>query len=151
MGNRGGLSRRQFLGRTAVVGGAVVWAVPTVELLTAGRAFAAGGSSNTGDPGNPGNPGTPGTPGNPTNPGNPSDPGNPNSPDLPTTVEGETITKPVTSIAGGKLSGDLPFTGANAPTGKVLEVAGGLVAAGAVLNHLSRRGEDGDGETEPTG
>jgi hypothetical protein len=67
-------------------------------------------------------------------------------------VEGQTFTQPnATTSAGGGLSADLPFTGSNAPTGKALEVAGGLVAAGAVLRHLSRRSGDDDGETEPTG
>jgi hypothetical protein len=37
-----GLSRRDFIRRSAVVGGAAIWAVPLVETLGETRAFAAG-------------------------------------------------------------------------------------------------------------
>jgi hypothetical protein len=113
------VTRRRFLTHGALLGGALVWAVPVVEVLSTGRAFAATGSSVTPTP-PPDDDELPFTDPGPDDPAGVSDlSDDPTDPDTP--------------------AGELAFTGPAVPVRPAVEIAVGLVAVGAALNHLAGR------------
>jgi hypothetical protein len=128
-----GYSRRAALKRGAVVGGAVVWAVPAVQAISMISASA----ENPSAPQPPANPPTPGTPTTGQTP-----PVVQSTPAVSAPVAG-TNTAPAASVATATTTaqgGKLAYTGVDALP--MATVGVGLVAAGAALTAVARRRDD---------
>ena len=147
-----GATRRDFLKRSAIVGGAV-WAIPAVQMVSMSAAHADSPSA-------PSNPGTPSTPGNPAGPpGNPAVPPSGPVAEIPPTA-GAPIAQPAvlpatqpavspnTAVLGTQVQATLPKTGADFPVGATLALGAGLVAAGGAAVVSSRSKPVADGASE---
>jgi hypothetical protein len=151
-----GATRRDFLKRSAIVGGAV-WAIPAVQMVSMSAAHADSPSA-------PSNPGTPSTPGNPAvPPGNPVVPPGGPSTELPPTG-GAPIAQPAvlpatqpavspnTAVLGTQVQAagaTLPKTGADFPVAATLALGAGLIVAGSAAVASSREQPATDGDTDP--
>jgi hypothetical protein len=104
-----------------IVTGALIWAVPGVQILSSG-AFATAGS---GQPG-PSDPGQPATGGSGTS---------------PVAVLGETFGQDPggTQVLATHDAQTLPETGPGLPIEGAVEAAAGMIATGALLTYLARR------------
>jgi LPXTG-motif cell wall-anchored protein len=145
-----GSTRRDFLKKTAVVGGAV-WAVPAVQMVSMTAAHADSPSA----PSSGGNPGTPSNPGNPQNPpGNPVTPPGGEVTPLPPATENAPAVQPAVqpavapenvAVMGTQVQGTLPKTGPDFPVSSTVALGAGLIAAGGAAVAASRRKPAADG------
>jgi hypothetical protein len=142
MESNSGITRRDVLKRGAVAGGAVLWAVPVVQVIgrTASHAEAAsgGGGTPTSHP-TPTATGTGGPAPAPTTPTG-TTPANVLPTELsqvPTpTVQGISCEQPPPAVAP---TATLPFTGAAVPVTGTVALGAGLVATGVAAVAATRR------------
>lgn len=138
-----GLDRRTALKRGALVGGALVWAVPVVQAVSLTAAHAENPSAPP--PNNPPNNPPEQPPNNPPN--NP--PGTNVPPNQPPT-QGQPFAPPAgsaTPTPSGR-TGQLAFTGPGLPVVPTVAVAASLIATGAAAQAVGRR-RTPDGEPGP--
>jgi hypothetical protein len=143
MESNSGITRRDVLKRGAVAGGAVLWAVPVVQVIGMSASHAAAASGGGGGGGGGGGTTTP----TPTPTGTTPTGGTPPTEVLPTELtQSPTVTPTVQGISFQQPpppavapTATLPFTGAAVPVTGTVAVGAGLVATGVAAVAATRR------------